>query len=192
MSQEERFELDVSRLAPRTCIVDDANVELQQSACVGKRFWPTVPALPHFSSQRRNCTSPISSQAPVRAARTSVSPLLSATVDGLLIVAVMAYKPRRSRCMMLPRVTLSLSESPAQSESLNVDTEPPRALFAARNLNCNGSTVITPGLSCGYLSFDLMFFWFAPQVYTMMHSSLPTNCRCTRCSDCGSSSSSLS
>ena len=60
------------------------------------------------------------------------------------------------------------------------------------NPNCNGSTVITPGLPCGYLSFDLMYIWFEPQVYSRMHSSLPTNCRCTRCSDCGSSSSSLS
>ena len=44
-------------------------------------------------SQRRNCPSPISLQAPASAPTISASPLLSAIPDGFLLVAVMAHKP---------------------------------------------------------------------------------------------------
>ena len=134
-----------------------AAVEWQQSICDGNGFGSTVSRHRNCRSQRHNCLSTIPSQAPNDPVTVSASPLLSAIVDCFLLVAVMGYQLWFPRIHDAVPLTLRLSESPVQWESLNVKTEPSHAPFAVVKPNCNGSIVITPGLALQHIKIDLMF-----------------------------------
>ena len=80
------------------------------------------------------------------AATISASPLVSAIVDCFLLVAVTGCQACLPQIHLRCPTHAVLSESLAQSESLNANAEPSHAHFAASNPNCNDSTDITPGL----------------------------------------------
>ena len=64
----------------------------------------------------------------------SASPLLSAIVDGFLLVAVIGHKPSLPFTHDAVPLTLNRSASPAQSASPYVNAEPSGARFAASRL----------------------------------------------------------
>ena len=111
----------------------------------------------NFNNQFHGCRKLMPSQAPESAATISESPLLSAIVDCFLLDAVIGYQPSLLRNHDAVPLTLHRSASPAQSESLHVNTEPTGALFTASRLSVVGRTVMIPGFPRRYRRIGLMF-----------------------------------
>ena len=129
-----------------------AAVDSQQTICDGNGCGSTASWHPNFPSQCHNCHSPIPSHAADNAANISASPLLSAIDDCALLVTVTEHQLCLPWSHDAVPLTLCLSESNAESESLNVKTESSQDPSATSKRNCNGSTVRNPGLHLKYLT----------------------------------------
>ena len=193
----------VLRVDPLRLIVPSAAEESQHKICCDASV-ASSSVLPNCRSQFHSCRRPMPSQAPESAATNSASPLLSAIVDCFLLDAMIGYQPSLPRNHDAAPLALNRSASPAQSESLYVNTEPTGALFTAFRLSIVGRTVMIPRR---YRRIDLIFLMSVSHARPRLdeafsiaqrrsarsiHNNCPTSCRKTLCSLAGISFSSVS
>ena len=155
--QEERFQLDMSRLTSRSLALHHTQRCRRitaQDLCVVSFISSALH--PNFNNQFLCCRKLMPSQGPESAATNSASPLLSAIVDRLLLDAVFGNQPSLPRNHDAVPLMLSRSAPPAQSESPFVNTEPTRVLFTASRLSVVGRTVMISGFPRRYRNIDLM------------------------------------
>ena len=142
--QEERFQIDVSRLRvqPSRLIIPNAAEESQHKICCIVSF-VSSELHPDVDKQFHCCRKPMPSQAPK--CSNQVRFTTAEIVNDFLLYAMIGHQPSLPRNHGAFPLTLNRSASPIQSESPYVNTEPTRALFTASRLSVVGRTVMIRG-----------------------------------------------